>query len=154
MMKSFFTDLKPIHDFREITKLENFVQAPQDWLIVLTDVQGSTKAIEEGRYRDVNLMGAAAIVAIQNALDSRVIPFTFGGDGATLLIPPHAKENIIEEMLRLKTLAKEKFNIRLRTGMIPVHELNGLPVLVGKYQLAEGNHIALFLGKVLVRPKI
>src|SRR3954452_20414492 len=32
-----------------------------DWLIGLTDVQGSTAAIEQGRYKTVNAAGASVI---------------------------------------------------------------------------------------------
>ena len=66
----------------------NFFPAPDDWVIVITDIRSSSTAVAEGRYKDVNMMGGAAICAVQNATGSRDWPFVFGGDGATLLIAP------------------------------------------------------------------
>ena len=42
---------------------------PDDWTIGFADVIGSTKAIKEGRYKAVNMVGAGVIAAVANALD-------------------------------------------------------------------------------------
>lgn len=54
---------------------------PPDWYIIITDVAGSTKAIEAGRYKDVNILGACSIISILNIAGDLDIPFIFGGDG-------------------------------------------------------------------------
>ncbi len=41
---------------------------PADDLIGMTDVVNSTQAIKEGRYKAVNMAGAAAITAVMNAV--------------------------------------------------------------------------------------
>ena len=40
---------------------------PDSWSVVVADVKGSTEAVRMGRYRDVNLAGAACIAAVRNA---------------------------------------------------------------------------------------
>ena len=44
-------------------------------------------AIEAGRYKDVNVIGASIIISVLNAVGEVDLPYTFGGDGAALLVP-------------------------------------------------------------------
>src|SRR6478736_3223701 len=90
----FYARLPPLTSFLEVADLAKYQRAPDDWSLVVTDVQGSTKAIEAGRYKDVNAAGVSSIVAIQNALPDVQLPFVFGGDGATILVPNDAFEAI------------------------------------------------------------
>ena len=60
---------------------------PDDRLIAIGDVAGSTPAIAAGRYKDVNLAGAATIAAVQIACLGAELPFAFGGDGGIVLVP-------------------------------------------------------------------
>ena len=84
MIDLFYADLPQQNDFLGVTDPRSFTPAPADWYVVLTDVRGSTKAVETGRYKEVNLIGAASIVALLNISRETDIPFIFGGDGATL----------------------------------------------------------------------
>ena len=43
-------------------------------------------AIDEGRYKAVNIAGASVIAAVANALGGRPFPFVFGGDGASIAV--------------------------------------------------------------------
>ena len=47
-------------------------------------MRDSTRAIAEGRYKDVNMIGAACINAVLNISRKKSVPYVFGGDGATL----------------------------------------------------------------------
>lgn len=85
--ESFYANLPILDNFLEITNSDNFHSVPSDWHVVITDIISSTKAIEEGRYKQVNLLGASSIAAVLNIASEIEIPFVFGGDGATLLIP-------------------------------------------------------------------
>jgi hypothetical protein len=60
---------------------------PDDWVVGLADVVSSTQAIEAGHYKNVNMAGAAVIVAVSNALGNVPYPFVFGGDGASFALP-------------------------------------------------------------------
>ncbi len=83
-------------DFSRVTDLSNYRPLPEDWWVGLTDVTGSTQAIAEGRYKAVNMAGAAAISAAMNALDHEDFPFAFGGDGSQLAVPARHQERIRE----------------------------------------------------------
>src|SRR5262249_16944388 len=66
-----------------------FAPVPADWHVVLTDVKGSTQALSNGMHHVVNLVATGSIIAalnISRRADIR-IPFFFGGDGATLIVP-------------------------------------------------------------------
>src|SRR5687767_12090876 len=86
--ENFYTSIPPIHHINEITDLAHYRDVPEDWIIAVTDVVNSTRAIERGRYKDVNAVAVASIAAMLNLNRDMEIPFVFGGDGATLLIPP------------------------------------------------------------------
>ena len=78
MSKAFFADLKPIADHNLIAASSIYKELPADWVVVLTDVKNSTEAIEAGRYKDVNMVGVACIVAVQNALAGLSFPLCSG----------------------------------------------------------------------------
>ena len=80
---SFYSKLKSFSQFNEIAHDRHFLPVPEDWSIVTTDVNGSTIAINEGRYKDVNTLGAASIAAAYHAMEGEDFPFDFAGDGAT-----------------------------------------------------------------------
>lgn len=67
-----------------------FSKVPEDWLVVVTDVKNSTLAVQNGLHETVNLVATGCIVAVLNIAykNQMNIPFFFGGDGATCIIPP------------------------------------------------------------------
>ena len=84
----FYKDLPTLESFSQIFSDVQFERVPDDWWIIMTDVVGSTLAIEAGRYKEVNSAGSIAVMAISNHLGDMEFPFIFGGDGMTCLIPP------------------------------------------------------------------
>ena len=64
----FYRNLTGFTDFSEINNLENYKKVPEDWFVIITDIVGSTKAIETGRYKEVNTLGAATISVLQKSL--------------------------------------------------------------------------------------
>ena len=123
-------------------------EVPADWCLILTDVRGSTKAIQEGRYREVNMLGAGSITAVLNAIRPMDIPYVFGGDGATLLIPNEAKEKCLAALAQQKWNARMHLNFDLRVGVVPVSEIykSGQKIQVAKYEVSPGNYLAMFRG--------
>ena len=112
----FYASIPPFDDFNTLTEAAHYRRVPSDWWVLLTDVRGSTAAIEAGRYKDVNRVGAAAIVCAQAALGGADFPYVFGGDGATLLAPPEAKEAVAQALAVLARHAKRRFQLELRAG--------------------------------------
>ena len=70
----FYNNLKSFTDFSLIGKTAIYHQVPANWWVVITDVRGSTAAIQSGRYKDVNLVGAAAITCLQNLIGHTNFP--------------------------------------------------------------------------------
>ena len=61
---SFYSNLPVFLDYMGVADENNFHDVPDDWLIVVADVKGSTSAIESGRYKDVNILGASGGYAL------------------------------------------------------------------------------------------
>lgn len=145
----FYAEIESFSDFSQVANTSNYTTAPDDWYVVIADIQGSTRAISEGRYKQVNMIGAACINAVLNISTQGEIPYVFGGDGATLLTPAHRVDACRKTLLGVRRLAESKFDLSLRVGIVPVariHECEGQKVLVGKYQLSPGNMLATFSG--------
>jgi hypothetical protein len=145
---SFYERLEPFADFAAVADARHYVDAPDDWLVVVADIKDSTEAARAGRYKDVNLIGAACIIAVLNVTRGLELPFAFGGDGATILIPSAARAAVAPALLRTRRLALRAFGLELRLGIVPVEEVRrrGRRVLVAKLALSPGNHLAMFAG--------
>lgn len=133
-MDSFYKDLKPLKSFNDTCKYEAYTDLPDSWIIITTDILGSTKAIESGKYKEVNTVGASVIVAIVNIDRSIPIPYVFGGDGATIAIPPSMEKKARSALLATAELANKEFGLDLRIGMVEALELRkkGLDVKLAK----------------------
>ncbi|SFD20764.1 DUF3095 family protein [Algibacter pectinivorans] len=105
-----------------LSKPELFKRIPNNWSIVITDIKGSTVSVQKGLSELVNLIATGSIVAALNIAKKQSIdiPFFFGGDGATLLIPPVLLHDIMEALLLHQENIKKEFDIYLRVGHVPV----------------------------------
>ncbi|MGE4157917.1 MAG: DUF3095 family protein [Planctomycetota bacterium] len=150
---SFYQAIKPFSDFNALTTDEPYHRIPDDWHVVITDVEGSTRAIGEGRYKDVNTLGAACIVAAQNAMGREEFPYVFGGDGATLVIPPSRLAPVGSALRAVATLAATRFGMTLRLGSVAMRRLReeGHDLDVARYTLAGQKTLSLFRGGALAR---
>ncbi len=148
MSNHFYTKLEAFTLFEDFTIDSHYRELPDSWFVVMTDIKGSTKAIQEGRYRDVNLIGAASIIVATKVNGSRDFPFVFGGDGATLLIGPDVIDELMNRLSSLRDLARANFNLELRVAKVSVKELIHLnkKIEVAKYQLSHGCSMALMRG--------
>lgn len=144
---NFYAELPSFTDFGEVTADRHFRRVPDDWTVVITDIKGSTRAIEAGRYKDVNTVGAASIAAVQDAV-AQEVPFVFGGDGTTLVLPPAALPAALDALCGVRRLALERFGMTLRVGMVEVGEVHaaGGTVEVARHELFAGKCIAIFRG--------
>ena len=151
--ENFYSQLPLLHNFLKITDRGNFVDVPDDWYIDVTDIRGSTKAIEAGKYKEVNLLGACSIVAVLNAAGETEIPFVFGGDGASLLMGPSLLPAAQKALLATQQLAKREFHLDLRVGVVPVKVVvaANYPVKIAKFKVSENYSQAVFIGGGLTR---
>src|SRR6185503_14047984 len=142
-----FYDCLPI--FREFTRLMEpglYQPLPDDWLVGVADVVQSTRAIQENRYKAVNLAGAAVIVAITNALKDRDFPFVFGGDGASFAVSAADAGAARQALAETATWVQEDLDLALRIGLVPVAAIRAqsLDVLVDGSATSENISIAMF----------
>ena len=151
--ENFYSELPLLNNFRDITDLGNFVDVPDDWYIIVTDIRGSTKAIEAGKYKEVNLLGACSIVAVLNIAGKIEIPFVFGGDGATLLVGRSLLPAAKIALLATQQLAKAEFDLDLRVGAVPIKVVTAAnyPVKIAKFKVSDNYSQAVFIGGGLTR---
>ena len=71
---TFYAALEPFTEFAEVADPARYVAAPDDWIVVLGDIKGSTEAARAGRYKEVNLVGAACITATLNVTGDLDLP--------------------------------------------------------------------------------
>jgi len=145
---SFYSSLESFVTFDDIANSGYFAQVPEDWVLLVTDIRSSTEAIQDGKYRDVNTIGAASIVVIQNLLTDIDFPYSFGGDGASMLIPSQYREAAQLELAALRNIAELNFGLQLRVGAVPVKDLanEGASIQVAKFELHAKKCVAVFKG--------
>lgn len=144
----FYAALGEVTDFSSVMQPSAYSSVPASYWIALTDVRGSTKAIEAGRYKDVNAVGVASIIGLSNALRDVELAYVFGGDGATILVPGSRKEAAERALRGARWLAREAFELELRVGMVPLSELtaSGGVAKVAKFRASEHTRLAMFSG--------
>jgi len=149
--EQFYQNLKAIKNFQDISQDEAFTKIPNDWIILLTDVKNSTQAIKDGKYKEVNMLGALSIISILNIEKKLDIPFVFGGDGAFLLIPPSLLSNAKQALLAVQKMAKDAYGLELRVATITVDKIyiKNKELLITKLKVAKGYSQAMLKGEGL-----
>ncbi|MEO0558095.1 MAG: DUF3095 domain-containing protein [Bacteroidota bacterium] len=145
---TFYEQLRPLERFSDLVTEDAYAPVPPEWTVVITDVKGSTEAVKAGRYRDVNYVGAASIAAVLNATDQADLPFVFGGDGATLVLPPDLLDPALAALATLQAHAQERLELALRVGLVPVAEIleAGCRLEIARLQVSPNYAQALFRG--------
>jgi hypothetical protein len=145
---NFFDTVPVFDDFGGVTNLDNYRPLPDDWALVSGDIVNSTGAIQQGSYKMVNMAGAAIISALVNALDNRQLPFVFGGDGATVAIPPSGIDKARVAISAVRTWTDEEMGLEMRAAIIPLSEIRraGVEVLVARFKASEHASYAMFAG--------
>jgi hypothetical protein len=148
MARDFYSTLPALAELRDMVAPDNYIDLPEDWIVVLTDVKGSTKAIEEGRYKEVNTIGVSCIIAVQNVLEKLEFPFIFGGDGATLAVPPEFRQGVEQALSHARCISREEFGLDLRIAIVPAREVRaaGGELKVAKVTLSSTQKLAVLRG--------
>ncbi|KLN62339.1 hypothetical protein WH96_02170 [Kiloniella spongiae] len=143
-----FLSLKPATRFIHAFTDDFYQEVPDDWWVIVTDVVSSTRAIEAGRYKDINMLGAACITAVFNTVGGAIIPFVFGGDGASFLCSSQDRDALIDELLAVRSFGLDFYDLELRVGCVPLSEIRreGKNIQVARLELSPGNNLALFNG--------
>jgi len=140
--------LPPASDFSRSFDEADYVAVPDDWLVAVTDVEGSRKAIAAGRYKAVNMAGATMISALMNGLGGHDIPYIFGGDGAAVLLAPQERGAAEPVLAACITFVAEELELRLRAALVPVSRLrsDGFDVRVRMVRVSDAIANFAFVG--------
>jgi hypothetical protein len=144
----YYADLPVITEFGAVTRAESYAALPDDWHLALCDVRDSTAAVEAGRYKNVNTLGAAAITAALNAAADLDIPFSFEGDGCVLCVPLRLLEDTRAALAKTQEIGTDAFGLDLRIATVPMARIReaGYRVLVARYRVSEHYVQAVFAG--------
>ena len=143
---SFYDALTPMREPGQVFDSRHYVAVPPEWYLAVSDIKGSTAAVETGQHSDVNFAAAAMIAALNNLCGT--IPYQFGGDGAVALVPPQHAKAARRVLAQTRRFAAAEFKLDLRVGLAPMTELaaRGAEVLVGRYEPAPASAYAVFQG--------
>jgi hypothetical protein len=144
----FYADLPVITDFGAVTRAGSYAPLPDDWHVALCDVRNSTAAVEAGKYKNVNTVGASAITAVLNAAGRLDIPFSFEGDGCVLCVPPGLLDDTRAALAKTQEIARDSFGLELRIATVPVERIReaGYVIRVARYGVSEHYVQAVFAG--------
>ena len=146
---SFYETLPAFREFADVAMIDRYRPLPDGWLLATSDIVGSTKAIEAGRYKAVNMAGASVISAILNALQGHhQYPFVFGGDGAMVAVPPSAEAITRAALAAVQVWVAEELDLTIRAALVPVSDVRaqGHDIRVARFQVAPEVSYAMFAG--------
>ena len=127
-----------------------FYKIPPNWHVVITDIKNSTAAIQNGFHETINLIATGSIVAVLNIAfkANLTVPFFFGGDGASMIIPPAYLDTVMHALLKHRDNTRTSFNLDLRIGQIPVTDIYeaGHELRISKLRTSELFAIPVLLG--------
>ncbi|MCX2476902.1 DUF3095 family protein [Pedobacter sp. MC2016-05] len=141
----------PLHQL--LLRKDLFKEVPIDWHIIITDIKSSTQAVNAGLHENVNLIATGSIVTVLNiAFKANIaIPFFFGGDGATFIVPALIVDKAMSALQVYRRNTLQNFNLDLRAGIVPVKEIYQLGHLlnISRYSISKVFSIPIILGNGL-----
>nr|WP_292773290.1 DUF3095 family protein [Mesorhizobium sp.] len=149
-----FTRSLPVSaEFNAVLDEESYRRVPDNWLIAVTDVVSSRKAIAQGRYKAVNMAGVGVISALMNALGTQTFPYIFGGDGAAAICAAQDREVVADTLARMVAWARDELDLELRAALIPVADIRaeGFDLLVQAVRVSDAINNFAFQGGGLSR---
>uniref|UniRef100_UPI0040488F2D DUF3095 domain-containing protein n=1 Tax=Aliarcobacter sp. TaxID=2321116 RepID=UPI0040488F2D len=148
---NFYKNLKSVDNFSKIMENNNYSKIPEDWHVLVSDIKESTTAIEQGMYKQVNFVSALTIIGVLNIDRQEDFPYIFGGDGASLIIPPNLLEKSKKVLFEASKKAKDVFDLELRVGVISVKEIEkrGSFIEVSKLKVSKDYTQAIIRGNGL-----
>ncbi len=152
---NFFSDLK-LHEIaisELVANKSHFSKIPEDWYAVAADIKNSTEAIRSGNHDQVNLVATGSVIAILNLAYSKniTIPFFFGGDGATMLIPSELLDGSMAALNQHRINTIENFGFDLKVGSISIKKIyeNDVALEISRVKVSDVLSIPVVLGEGL-----
>ena len=147
----FYSDLPVLDSFFDISNTAHYHSLPPDWYIGVTDIVNSSKAIDEQKYKWVNILGASPIIGLMNESKKADIPFSFGGDGCSVCFPPEYLKTVKKVFSASKLAGEKAYDMELRAGIYPISFIRekGFDVQVARFKVSEFYNQAVFIGNGL-----
>lgn len=133
----------------------SFSDIPNTWQVVVVDIENSTQAVADGKHHQINLAATGAIISVLNTIrrekQNIEIPYFFGGDGATFILPSLLLNKIIVVLENYSIHIKRNTSLTLRVGHISIKNLTAQKssLKIAKHQLTEQLRIPIVLGNGL-----
>src|ERR1700749_3443591 len=145
---TFYGGIPVFRGFERLMDPALYAPLPDDWIIGVSDIVESTKAIAANRYKAVNMAGAAVIAAVTNALEGREFPFVFGGDGASFAVAPTDLDAAHEALAATATWVREDLDLSMRVALVPISAIRaqGVDVRVSRFGPSANLSYAMFSG--------
>lgn len=145
---AFLTSLPVFTQFEDVADPARYAPLPEGWSLATADVVSSTEAIAAGKYKMVNMAGAAVITAVLNALGRTDFPFVFGGDGATIAVPPEAAAAVRGALAAVARWITDDLGLTMRTSLVPLDAIRkaGHDVQVARFRVSPDMAFAMFAG--------
>jgi hypothetical protein len=123
----FYNSLTTVPSFRKVSDHSLYTPLPDDWYIALADIRGSTDAIRNGKYKEVNMAGASIIAALNNFYEKEnLLPYLFGGDGSMIVLPNENIDKVKGIMAFCKKAVMDAYNLEMAVGIISMKEIREL----------------------------
>lgn len=129
---------------------QSFHKVPQDWHVVIFDVKNSTGAVENKQHDLVNLTATGGIIAVLNLAhkSSIEIPFFFGGDGGTMMVPESLLPSVMSALEEHRKNTNENLGLELWLGSMRTADIlsEGHELKIAKLQLGEKYVVPVVIG--------
>jgi hypothetical protein len=144
----FLTGLQLFGNFEHVADQTVYRALPPGWALAVADIVASTAAIEVGRYKAVNMAGAAVISGLTNSLGHPDLPFVFGGDGAAVAVPPQGLEIARDTLAKVQRWALDDLDLQMRVALVPIEDIReaGFDIRIARFQASPDVSYAMFSG--------
>lgn len=132
-----------------------FSEIPNTWHVVVVDIENSTQSVDAGKHHQINLTATGAIISVLNTIRKEKknieIPYFFGGDGATFIVPAALLNKITVVLENYSLHIKRNIDLTLRVGHTSIKNLSAenSTLKIVKHQLTEQLAIPIVLGNGL-----
>ena len=151
MKQNFYSSLEVLKmPVSAVFKEEYFSEVPDSWYIIIADIKNSTAAVAAGKSNDVNLVAAGCLVIALNIARQKniEIPFFFGGDGGTMIVPEVMLQPLLSGLELHNNVSKNNFGLDMHIGFLSVKKLNatGHFIKIARLQVGMGFTKAIVVG--------
>lgn len=146
--EAFLAELPDFSEFVDVANTSRYRALPSGWALAVADVVASSQAIADGKYKMVNMAGAAVITAVLNALGQNNYPFVFGGDGAVIAVPPQGISAVRQALADVARWIGDDLGLQMRVALVTVEDIraSGREVQIARLRASEDMSYAMFAG--------